>query len=149
MLAYALAWVEPWQAAAAAGVVALLVLVAIDLALLRDPLEIVRCEPPRLALARRDAFSYDVRNRGGVARTVALVEAPAARLAIDTAEARTVVPPRSRVTVQIGVVPRERGRTALRSYHARIRSPLGIVELRRAYAVPVDLPQLRLQAVLT
>jgi uncharacterized protein (DUF58 family) len=35
------------------------------------------------------------------------------------------------------VVPRERGRTALRSYHARILSGLGIVELRRNYRVPV------------
>ncbi len=139
MLAYALAWAQPWPAAVAAGVLALAALVGLDLALLRDPLEIVRAEPPRLALARRDAFSYEIRNRGSVARTVALVEAPAARLAIDTGEARAVVPPRSRVSVQIGVVPRERGRTALRSYHARIRSPLGIVERRRAYAAPVDL----------
>jgi uncharacterized protein (DUF58 family) len=139
VLAYALAWVEPWPAAVAAGVAALAVVVGLDLALLRHPLEIVRGEPPRLALARRDAFSYEIRNRGSVARTVALVEAPVARLALETAEVRTVVPPRSRVSVQIGVVPRERGRTALRSYHARIRSPLGIVERRCAYAVPVDL----------
>jgi uncharacterized protein (DUF58 family) len=139
VLAYALAWVEPWPAAVAAGAAVLVVLVGFDLALLRHPLEIVRAEPPRLALARRDAFSYDVRNRGSVARTVTLVEAPVARLAIDTAEVRTVVPARSRVGVQIGVVPRERGRTALRSYHARIRSPLGIVERRSTYAVSADL----------
>jgi uncharacterized protein (DUF58 family) len=139
VLAYALAWVEPWPAAVAAGVAVLVVLVGFDLALLRHPLEIVRAEPPRLALARRDAFSYDVRNRGSVARTVTLVEAPVARLAIEVAEVRTVVPARSHVGVQIGVVPRERGRTALRSYHARIRSPLGIVERRSTYAVPADL----------
>jgi uncharacterized protein (DUF58 family) len=114
-------------------------LVALDVALLRAPLEIVRLPPPRLALARRDAFVYEVTNRAPAARFVALVEAPARRLAIDLAEVRARVGPRSRTTLQVGVVPRERGRTALRSFHARIRTPLGFVELRRAYAAPVDL----------
>ena len=50
-----------------------------------------------------------------------------------------MLPPRTRATVTIGVVPRERGRTALRSYHARILSRLGIVELRRTFRVAVAL----------
>jgi len=121
------------------GLLALALLVALDVALLRAPLEIVRRAPPRLALARRDAFAYDVLNRAPAARVIALVEAPAQRLAIELAEVRAVVPARARTTLHVGVLPRERGRTALRSFHARIRTPLGIVELRRNYAAPVEL----------
>ncbi|HEY4440497.1 MAG TPA: DUF58 domain-containing protein, partial [Candidatus Elarobacter sp.] len=125
----------------ALGIGALLfaIVVAYDAVQVGAPLEIVRLEPPRLALARRDAFVYEVTNRAAAPRVVALVEAPAERLAIDLAEAREVVPGRARATVRIGVVPRERGRTALRSFHARIRTQLGVVELRRAFRVPVEL----------
>ena len=45
---------------------------------------------------------------------------------------------RRRRKVYIEVVPRERGRTALRAYYLRIRTPLGIVELRRAVPAPVE-----------
>ena len=138
-IAALLARVEPWSVATAVALFAFVVLVAADLALLRGPLEIVRAVPPRLALGRRDAFAYEIVNRAPVARTIALVEAPAERLAIDLPEVRAIVPPRARTTVRIGVVPRERGRTALRSYHARIRTALGIVELRRAWLAPVAL----------
>jgi uncharacterized protein (DUF58 family) len=82
---------------------------------------------------------YEIANRTSGERRIAIVEAPAARLAIDLAEARAVLPPRTRAAVTIGVVPRERGRTALRSYHARILSRLGIVELRRTFRVAVAL----------
>jgi uncharacterized protein (DUF58 family) len=139
LLAFALAQVLAWQAALALVAALFVALVVYDLAQLRGELLIERLEPPRLALARRAAFGYAIANRGRVPLDVGLVEAPAERLAIDLAETRVLVPPRARVTVQVGVVPRERGRTALRSYHARIRSPLGIVELRRGWRAPVAL----------
>jgi uncharacterized protein (DUF58 family) len=139
VVAFALAGRMPAALAVAIPLVLIAVLVAGELLALRAPLEIVRREPPRLALARHDAFVYDVVNRAGSARAVALVEAPAEKLAIDLAEARAVVPPRSAITLEIGVVPRERGHTALRGYAARIRTALGLVELRRSVRAPVAL----------
>src|SRR5665213_1114824 len=116
VLAYVLARFTSWQLALALALSAFAALVAFDAAvLLRGELQIERSVPPRLSLARRDAFTYELVNRSNPERRVALVEAPAERLA------------------------RERGRTALRSFHARIRSPLGIVELRRAFRVPLAL----------
>jgi uncharacterized protein (DUF58 family) len=97
----------------------------------------VRIVPPRFSLARHDVLRYEITNRTPTARLVSLVEAPAERLAIELAEAHAAVPAGSRATVTLDVVPRERGRTQLRSYHARIRSQLGIVELRRAFREPV------------
>jgi uncharacterized protein (DUF58 family) len=139
VLAFALAHVLAWTSAAALAAFVFVALVAADVRVLRGELEIVRSTPARLALGRRDAFAYEITNHAASARIVALVEAPAERLAIDIGEARAIVPGRTRTTVSIPFVPRERGRTALRSYHARIRSALGIVELRRAFAVPVAL----------
>ena len=137
--AYALARVAPWPLALASALAAFAALVVCDVLLLRGDVQIVRLVPPRLALARRDLLSYEISNRSATLRRVAIVEAPAARLAIDLREAHATLPPGSRTTVTLGVVPRERGRTELRSYHARIGSRLGIVELRRSYreGVPV------------
>jgi uncharacterized protein (DUF58 family) len=139
LVAYALAYALAWQYALAVAVLAFVALVAYDAALLRGPLDIVRIVPPRFALARSDALGYEITNRATSERRVAIVEAPAERLAIDLEEARAIVPPRSRARVTLGVVPRERGRTALRSYHARVSSALGIVELRRAFPAPYPL----------
>jgi uncharacterized protein (DUF58 family) len=139
VLAFALAHVLAWTLAAALAAFVFVALVLADARLLRGDLEIVRSVPPRLALGRRDAFTYEITNRSASTRSIALVEAPAERLAIDLAEAQVTVPGRTRTTVSIPFVPRERGRTALRSYHARVRSALGIVELRRAFAVPLPL----------
>jgi uncharacterized protein (DUF58 family) len=136
-VAYVLAGSFAWPVAAGVALAAFVVLIAYDAVLLRGGVEIVRAEPPRLALARRDVLQYEVTNRTQRERRIALVEAPADRLAIDVEEARAVLPPRTRTQLTLGVVPRERGRTALRSYHARIQSSLGIVELRRAFAAPV------------
>jgi uncharacterized protein (DUF58 family) len=138
-VAYLLARTLPWTAALALALLAFAALIAYDVALLRGEVEIVRVVPPRFALARHDLLRYEIVNRTARERRVAIVEAPADRLAIDFDEARADVPARSRATVAIGVVPRERGRTALRSYHARILSRLGIVELRRAFRAPVAL----------
>ena len=139
VLAYALAHAVTWPVAAAVAAAAFAALVVVDALTLRGALEIERIAPPRLALGRRDAFAYEITNRAVTARRIALVEAPADRLAIDIAEVETVVPARSRRTVTIAFVPRERGRTALRSFHARVRSALGIVELRRAFLAPLPL----------
>jgi uncharacterized protein (DUF58 family) len=136
LLAYALAYALAWEYALAIALLAFVALVAYDAALLRGPLEIVRIVPPRFALARGELLGYEITNRATSERHVAIVEAPAERLAIDLGEARAVVPPRSRARVTLGVMPRERGRTALRSYHARVSSPLGIVELRRSFPAP-------------
>ncbi|HYW53260.1 MAG TPA: DUF58 domain-containing protein [Candidatus Elarobacter sp.] len=139
VFAYALARFAPWPAALAAALAAFVALVAADAVLLRGEVEIVRIVPARLSLARRDVLTYELANRTSSERRVAIVEAPAERLAIDLAEAQAVLPPRTRARVTLGVLPRERGRTALRSYHARILSRLGIVELRRAFRAPVPL----------
>ena len=139
VFAGALARAEPWPVAVAAGALLYALLVAYDAAQLRGEITIVRAVPPRLALGRADAFAYTIENRTPRARRVELVEAPAGRLAIDVDETRALVPARSRVTLTVGFTPRERGRTALRSFHARIRSTLGIVELRRNVAAPVAL----------
>jgi len=139
VVAYALARAVGWQLALVVTFGTFAVLVAYDAVLLRGEVEIERRVPPRLALARRDVFTYEIANRTSTERRVAIVEAPADRLAIDLGEARATVPPRGRATVALGVVPRERGRTALRSYHARILSRLGIIELRRAFRVPAAL----------
>jgi uncharacterized protein (DUF58 family) len=135
----ALARVEPWTAAAAAGALVFVLLVAYDAASLRGALEIVRLPPGRLSLGRAGAFTYEIVNRTAHTRRVALVEAPVDRLAIDPDEARATLPPRSRTQVRVGFVPRERGRTALRSFHARVVSPLGIVELRPRFVAPEPL----------
>jgi len=137
--AFALASVEPPWLAAALPLAVVVVLVAFDLLALRAPIEIERLDPPRLALARRDAFAYEVRNRTDAERVVALVEAQAPRLAIDLPEVRARVPARSAVRLQIGVVPRERGRTELRAFSARLRTRLGLVERRRTVVAPVAL----------
>ena len=136
-LAFALAFAVGWQAAAATALAIFAALVAADVFALRGPVQIERFAPPRMALARHDRFRYEVTNRTNRARRIAIVEAPADRLAIELAEARVAVPPRSRAIATIAFVPRERGRTALRSFHARIRSGLGILELRRAFRVPL------------
>ncbi len=135
--AYLLARSVAWPVALALTLAAFVALVVADLALLRGTVEITRIVPARFALARREELRYEIVNRAGSARRVAIVEAQAERLAIDLGEARAELPPQTRATVSLGIVPRERGRTVLRSYHARLLSPLAIVELRRNYRVPV------------
>jgi len=132
-LAALLARIEPWPYAASTGVLLFALLAAYDALLLRGPLEIARTVPARIALGRADAFAYEIVNRTPRARRVAVVEAPAERLAIDPAEARAAVAARSRATVRIRFAPRERGRTTLRSYHARVQSALGVAEVAEPY----------------
>lgn len=139
LAAYVLARGVPWPDALALVAVAFIALVLRDAFALRTPVEIVRLAPPRLALARPDVLRYALINRGSAPLRAALVEAPAPRLALQLAQTRVPLPPRARVEATIGVVPRERGRTALASYHARITGPFGILELRRTWRAPVGL----------
>jgi uncharacterized protein (DUF58 family) len=124
-VAYVLARSMPWPVAVAIALAAFVAVVVYDALLLRGEVEIIRVVPARFALARRDELSYEIANRATTARRVAIVEAQADRLSIELGEARAALPARSRATVTLGVVPLERGRTALRSYHARILSALG------------------------
>jgi uncharacterized protein (DUF58 family) len=137
--AFALAGVAPAWIAAVVPLALVAALVLADVLALRAPIEVERLAPPRLALARRDVFRYAVRNRARDPRFVALVEAPAERLAIDVDEVHALVPARAAVELEIGVLPRERGRTALRSFSLRLRTPFGLVERRRTVAAPVPL----------
>jgi uncharacterized protein (DUF58 family) len=95
--------------------------------------------PQRYALAHPGAIGYDVENRGNVALRCGIVEAPVAKLAIDTAGTSAIVPPRSRVRAEIGFVPRERGRTALGDSYAWYETLAGIVRhrVRLAGAEPI------------
>ena len=138
VVAFALARSFAWPLAALIALGAFVAVVAYDAFRLRGEVSITRLDPPRFALGRGAALRYEIVNRTPTPRRVAIVEAPADRLAIDLDEARATLPARARATVELGVVPRERGRSALRSYHARILSDLGIVELRRNFRVPAD-----------
>src|SRR5665213_4284022 len=91
VLAYVLARFTSWQLALALALSAFA-------AQQHGELQIERSVPPRLSLARRDAFTYEIVNRSNHERRVALVEAPAERLAIDLGEARAVRPPRTRAS---------------------------------------------------
>jgi uncharacterized protein (DUF58 family) len=139
LVAFALAHALAWPLAVLVVACIFTALVVYDLAALRGEIALARLAPPRLILARRETFTYEIVNGSAMACRIALVEAPAPRLAIDVDEVHAFVPPRSRAVVRVGVVPRERGRTALRSFHVRITTMLGIVEARRNVAAPVDL----------
>ena len=138
VVAFALARSFAWPLAALIALAAFAAVVAYDAVRLRGEVTITRLVPPRFALGRADALRYEIVNRAPTPRQIAIVEAPADRLAIDLDEARATLPAHARATVQLGVIPRERGRTALRSYHARILSDVGIVELRRNFRVSAD-----------
>jgi uncharacterized protein (DUF58 family) len=137
--AFAIAHWVAWPAALVVALAAFAAIVAYDALLLRGEVEITRVVPARFALARRDELTYEIANRATTARRVSIVEAQADRLAIDLHEAQATLPAGTRASVTLGVIPLERGRTSLRSYHARILSELGVVELRRNYRVPAAL----------
>jgi uncharacterized protein (DUF58 family) len=139
IVAGALTRVLAWPAALAIVAAIFVVLLAIDAALVRTTPEIERLPIPRLALGRRAELTYEIVNRGASTLRIGLVEAPAARLAIDLPERALTLPPSARTRIAIGLVPRERGRTALHSYHARWSSLLGLIERRKAWNVPAAL----------
>jgi uncharacterized protein (DUF58 family) len=98
-----------------------------------------RIAPERFALARPDAFRYEVENRGNVRLRFAIVEAPVARLAIAFDERPAAIAPRARDAVAIPFVPRERGRTALVASYAWVETSFGLVRhrLRRDDPQPI------------
>ena len=132
------ALVLPWLAVvAAAAAVALAALVA-DAGLIARAPAIAR-DIPALMLARPAAFVYAVTNRAPIALRFAIFEAPVARLAVDIGPARGEVAAAARATVEIAVVPRERGRTRAGVAFAWFESPLGFVRRRVRVGEPLEL----------
>jgi uncharacterized protein (DUF58 family) len=134
LLAGALARFVAWPVAAAAVFAAFAVLALADARASATAFSFRRLAPERYALARSDAFVYEIENRGDVALRFGIVEAPVAKLAIAEAGTSAVVAPRSRVRVEIGFTPRERGRTALADSYAWFETLPGIVRHRARLA---------------
>jgi uncharacterized protein (DUF58 family) len=139
LLAGALTHFTGWPLAVACALVTFALLAVADGRASARSFSFARVAPERYALARSDAFAYDVENRGDGALRFGVVEAPVAKLAIAAAGATAVVPPRSRVRVEIGFVPRERGRAELGDSYAWYESLFGIVRhrVRLAGAQPI------------
>jgi uncharacterized protein (DUF58 family) len=89
-----------------------------------------RIAPERYALARADAFHYELENRATLPLRVGIVEAPVAKLAVALDATEVVVPPRSRSRAEVAFVPRERGRTVLGDSYAWYESAFGLVRHR-------------------
>lgn len=130
LLAGVLARFAPWPVAVAAALVAFALLALTDARASATAFGFRRIAPERYALARTDAFAYEIENRGDVALRFGIVESPVAKLAIASEGASAVVAPRSRVRVEIGFVPRERGRTVLGDSYAWFETLPGIVRHR-------------------
>jgi uncharacterized protein (DUF58 family) len=130
LLAGGLAQAVAWPLAAAIGLIAFAALAVADARSSARAFAFRRIAPERYALARADAFVYEIENRGGVALRFGIVEAPVAKLAIAVAGTTASVPPRSRVRVEIPFVPRERGRTALGASYAWFETLTGVVRHR-------------------
>jgi uncharacterized protein (DUF58 family) len=137
-----------WAFAAGAALAAFALAALFDARASAGAFGLCRIPPERYALARAGAFGYEIENRGDVALRFGVVEAPVAKLAIAVAGAGAVVGPRSRVRVEIGFVPRERGRTALGDSYAWYETLFGIVRHRvrvdgaQAIRVMPELPAL-------
>jgi uncharacterized protein (DUF58 family) len=142
LLARTFAWLPD-----VAALLALFVLAcAFDWHASADALRLRRIAPERYALARSDAFAYEVENRATMPLRVGIVEAPVAKLAIALEGTQLSVPPRSRTTASIAFVPRERGRTALGASYAWYESSFGLIRhrVRLEGAQPIRvLPDLR------
>ncbi len=130
LLAGVLARFAPWPLAAAAALFVFATLALLDGRASAPAFGFRRIAPERYALARADVFTYEIENRGGVALRCGIVEAPVAKLAIAEAGARAIVAPRSRTRIEIGFIPRERGRTALGDSYAWYESLAGLMRHR-------------------
>jgi uncharacterized protein (DUF58 family) len=127
----------PWPAAVATAALTLVALCLADGLAGARAFSFTRIAPERYALARRDVFRYEVVNRGPVELRFGIVEAPVERLAIALDGVAAAVPPRSRTSVELPFVPRERGRTALGSAYAWYETAYGLVRHR----VRLDAPR--------
>jgi uncharacterized protein (DUF58 family) len=130
LLAGVLARFVAWPFAVTAGFVTFALLALADGRASAPAFTLRRIAPERYALARADAFAYEIENRGDVALRCGIIEAPVAKLAIATGGVTAVVAPRSRAWVEIGFVPRERGRTALADSYAWYETLAGLVRHR-------------------
>jgi uncharacterized protein (DUF58 family) len=130
LLAGVLAQYVAWPFAAGSALAVFALLAFADARASAPAFHLQRIAPERYALAHAGTFVYEIENRGGVALRCGIVEAPVAKLAIATGGATTVVAPRSRARAEIGFVPRERGRTALRDTYAWYETLAGFVRHR-------------------
>jgi uncharacterized protein (DUF58 family) len=128
-----------WPVVAAVCAVVVLAALAADAASTARAPQIERIVPQHCMLGRRAYFRYDVTNRGSVALRCAIYEAPAERLQVDAAPAFVSVAPRGRSTAQIGVLPRERGRTQTGVAFAWYESRLGLLRRRMRVGTPEPL----------
>jgi uncharacterized protein (DUF58 family) len=130
LLAGLLARFVAWPITVATGLLAFALLALADGRASAPAFRLRRIAPDRYALARADAFVYEIENQGDVALRCGIIEGPVAKLAIAVAGANAVVAPRSRARVEIGFVPRERGRTALADSYAWYETLPGLVRHR-------------------
>ena len=119
-----------WPFAVTAGLAAFALLAFADGRAGAPAFTLRRIAPERYALARADAFVYEIENRGDIALRCGIVEGPVPKLAIATAGVTATVAPRSRTRGEIGFVPRERGRTALCDSYAWYETLPGLVRHR-------------------
>ncbi len=130
LLAGVLARFVAWPLAVAIAGAAFALLASADARASAPAFVFQRIAPERYALARADAFAYEIENRGALALRFGIIEAPVPKLAIASAGVSAIVAPRSRTRVEIGFVPRERGRTALADSYAWYETLLGLVRHR-------------------
>ena len=109
----------------AVAIVTFAALAADAAAVARAP-DIVRTLPPHLMLARRAALAYTLTNHGAVTLRFAIYEAPAAKIAVQLAPACGRLPPATRTTVSLGILPQERGRTEFGVAFGVVRIALGL-----------------------
>lgn len=128
-----------WPLVAAACAVVVLAALAADAASIARPPEIERSVPQHCMLGRRAAFQYRVHNRNAVALRCAIYEAPVERLQVDATPARVIVGPGARAGAEIGVLPRERGRTQTSVAFAWYESRLGLIRRRLRVGTPQPL----------
>ncbi len=119
-----------WQPVVAVLLIAFVLACALDWRAAGNALRLQRIAPQRYALARPDAFRYELENRANLPLRVGIIEEPVAKLAIALDGTRVIIPPRSRTTAQVGFVPRERGRTSLGASYAWYESSVGLVRHR-------------------
>lgn len=117
-VAAALTRVLSWPAAVALTAVATAVVFAFDARVAFRAFDLRRIAPERYALARAGVFRYVIVNRADRALRCGIIESPVARLAIPLEEIGATVPPRSNATIELGFVPRERGRSSLVATYA-------------------------------
>ena len=155
LLAGGLSQLVAWPLALALAAGAFALLAVLDARASATAFSFRRIAPERYALARADAFVYEIENRGGAALRFGIVESPVPKLAIALDGTAGVVAPHARVRVEIDFVPRERGRSALSDTYAWFETLPGLVRhrARLAGAQPIrvlpDMPSLEDSADLT